>query len=133
MDQGVCQLLLKGASGGGRRASGEGRRTSVCMCETLYVFVRVCVSEGALDKKRKATMLLRPRQRLVVVLHAASAVAVAAVAAVLQQMPSETVAPRLASLVYFFGSTGSPSFKREGGPIMSFRCATNAMLENFST
>ena len=51
-------------------------------------------------------MLLRPRQRLVVVLHAASAVAVAAVAAVLQQMPSETVAPRLASLVYFFGSTG---------------------------
>ena len=104
------------------------------VCETLYVFVRVCVcvSEGALDKKRKATMLLRPRQRLVVVLHAASAVAVAAVAAVLQQMPSETVAPRLASLVYFFGSTGSPSFKREGGP-MSFRCATNAMLENFST
>jgi hypothetical protein len=78
-------------------------------------------------------MLLRPRQRLVVVPHAASAVAVAAVAAVLQQMPSETVAPRLASLVYFFGSTGSPSFKREGGPIMSFRCATNAMLENFST
>ena len=102
------------------------------VCETLYVFVRVCVSEGALEKKRKATMLLRPRQRLVVVLHAASAVAVAAVAAVLQQMPSETVAPRLASLVYFFGSTGSPSFKREGGP-MSFRCATNAMLENFST
>ena len=41
-------------------------------------------------------MLLRPRQRLVVVLNAATN---AAVVAVLQQMPSETAAPRLASLV----------------------------------
>ena len=43
-------------------------------------------------------MLLRPRQRLVAVLNAATN----AVVAVLQQMPShksETVAPRLASLV----------------------------------
>ena len=69
-------------------------------------------------------MLLRPRQRLVAVLNAATN---AAVVAVLQQMPShksETVAPprrRLASLVGFFGSTGSfamPSLKlslRRGG------------------
>ena len=68
-------------------------------------------------------MLLRPRQRLVAVLQAAAN----AVVAVLQQMPShksETVAPprrRLASLVGFFGSTGSfamPSLKlslRRGG------------------
>lgn len=50
-------------------------------------------------------MLLRPRQRLVVVLNAATN---AAVVAVLQQMPShksETVAPRLSSLAGFFGST----------------------------
>ena len=70
-------------------------------------------------------MLLRPRQRLVAVLNAATN----AVVAVLQQMPShksETVAPRLASLV----SSGQlvrllsqvmPSLKRKGGP-MSFRC-----------
>ena len=53
-------------------------------------------------------MLLRPRQRLVAVLNAATN---AAVVAVLQQMPShksETVAPRrLSSLAGFFGSTGS--------------------------
>ena len=51
-------------------------------------------------------MLLRPRQRLVAVLNAATN----AVVAVLQQMPShksETVAPRLSSLAGFFGSTGS--------------------------
>ena len=50
-------------------------------------------------------MLLRPRQRLVAVLNAATN---AAVVAVLQQMPShksETVAPRLSSLAGFFGST----------------------------
>ena len=52
-------------------------------------------------------MLLRPRQRLVAVLNAATN---GAVVAVLQQMPShksETVAPRLSSLAGFFGSTGS--------------------------